>query len=123
DAPLAFRLTAPEHGISKTYRVTVNGAAGRETTDKLRRGLLLDDGPTRPLGLRVIRRRPNATIVEMKLTEGRNRQVRRMWRAVGHRVRRLVRPAIGGLSLGDLPPGSHRLLDEADRELLLRDGC
>jgi pseudouridine synthase len=120
DARLAVQLTEPEHRVSKTYRVTLNGSPSLEKLDQLRRGIVLDDGPTRPVELRILRRRPNTTVVEMKLSEGRNRQVRRMWKAVGHRVRRLVRTAIGALLLGDLPPGSHRPLDEMDQELLLR---
>lgn len=120
DAGLAVRLTEPEHRIPKTYWVTVAGSPGPEAMDRLRRGILLSDGPTRPVEARVLRRRRNATDLEIELTEGRNRQVRRMWRAVGHRVRRLVRVAIGALPLGELPPGAHRLLNDADQELLLR---
>jgi 23S rRNA pseudouridine2605 synthase len=55
----------------------------------------------------------------MELTEGRNRQVRRMWRSVGHRVRRLVRVAIGAFRLGDLPPGDYRRLSSDEQKLLL----
>jgi 23S rRNA pseudouridine2605 synthase len=122
DAALAVRLTEPEHHVPKTYRVTVNGSPDSETSERLRRGISLDDGPTRPVALRVIRRRPGTTTVEMQLTEGRNRQVRRMWRAVGHRVRRLIRVAIGSYPLGDLPAGAHRILSQIERGLLLSEG-
>jgi 23S rRNA pseudouridine2605 synthase len=120
DSSLAVRLTDPKHHVPKTYRVTVSGSPDAETLARLRAGIQLDDGPTRPVVVRVIRRRPKATVVEMQLTEGRNRQIRRMWRRVGTRVRRLVRTAIGGLPLGDLAPGEHRILSLDDRQLLCR---
>jgi pseudouridine synthase len=68
----------------------------------------------------VERRGRTGTVLTMVLTEGRNRQVRRMWTAVGHRVRRLVRTAIGGYALADLPPGECRTLNETEiRQLTL----
>jgi pseudouridine synthase len=86
--------------------------------ERLRRGIDYGEGPTRPAGVRLLERRGESAVVEMVLTEGRNRQVRRMLSAVGHRVRRLVRVAIGRYGLGDLPPGACRTLDgEAVRQL------
>ena len=123
DSQLAGQLTEPDHQIPKTYRVKVSGTPSPETLEQLRYGIMLNDGPTRPVKVRVVRRRPEATVLEMVLIEGRNRQIRRMSRAVGHRVRRLVRVAIGGLLLGDMQPGAHRLLDKQDRQLLLRSNC
>jgi 23S rRNA pseudouridine2605 synthase len=120
DAQLAVRLTDPEHHVPKTYRVTISGTPTKETLDNLSRGVVLEDGPTRPIAVRVRRRRAGTTVVEMVLTEGRNRQIRRMWRAVGHRVRRLVRIAIGGLKLGELPVGACRTLAAAERDRLLQ---
>jgi pseudouridine synthase len=119
DSVLGVRLTEPKHHVPKTYRVTISGSPSPETLDQLRKGIALDDGPSLPVNLRVIRWRPDTTIVEMELTEGRNRQVRRMWRAVGHRVRLLVRVAIGSFPLGDLQPGEHRVLSDVERDLLL----
>jgi pseudouridine synthase len=122
DSQLALRLTDPEHHIPKTYRVTVTGTPTPETFDRLRGGIMLEDRPTRPVTVHVRRHRVGATVVEMVLTEGRNRQIRRMWRALGHRVRRLVRVAIGGLPLGDLPVGACRILDSTDCERLVHVG-
>jgi pseudouridine synthase len=119
DSALAVRLTEPIHHVPKTYRVTLSGSPTQETMERLRNGIVLDDGPTRPVRLRVIRRRPDTTVVEMELTEGRNRQVRRMWRSVGHRVRRLVRMAIGAFQLGDLLPGKHRRLSAEEQKRLV----
>lgn len=119
DAGLAVRLTEPEHRIAKVYYVTIRGTPTADALEQLRRGIALKDGLTRPVEVRVLEEQSGATLVEMVLTEGRNRQIRRMWAALGHRVRRLVRVAIGGYPLGDLAAGTCRQLDPAEvRELL-----
>lgn len=120
DAALAVRLTAPEHHVRKTYRVTVVGHPSAATLDQLRRGVELPDGRTRPAEVRLLEGREKRSILEIVLTEGRNRQIRRMAAAVGHRVRRLVRVAIGSYVLGDLPSGASRPLDAVDCRRLLR---
>ena len=119
DAALSVRLTEPEHHVPKTYHVTVSGQPGAATLDCLRCGIDLADGRTRPAGVRLLEAGEDRGILEIILTEGRNRQIRRMMAAVGHRVRRLVRVAIGGYVLGDLAPGAYRTLDARDRERLL----
>jgi 23S rRNA pseudouridine2605 synthase len=113
DSDLAVRLTAPEHRVSKTYRVTVAGRPSEGALAALRDGVELDDGPTRPARVRLVRGGARS-VLEVVLTEGRKRQVRRMLAAVGHRVRRLVRVAIGGLELGELKAGEHRRLGEEE---------
>jgi 23S rRNA pseudouridine2605 synthase len=120
DADLAVRLTEPEHHVPKTYHVTVAGRPAPETLDRLRHGIDLPDGRTRPARVRLLVAGDDRSVLQIILTEGRNRQIRRMAAAVGHRVRRLVRVAIGGYSLGDLAPGAYRPLDASDRERLLR---
>jgi 23S rRNA pseudouridine2605 synthase len=122
DSDLAVRLTDPEQHVPKTYQVTVGGRVPEEALEQLRRGIDLPDGRTRPARVRLLEGRADASVLEVVLTEGRNRQVRRMLRAVGHRVRRLVRVAIGGWALGELPAGACRVLGEADRRLLLDRG-
>lgn len=121
DAQLADRLTAPEHHVAKTYRVTVRGAADDETIARMARGVELEDGPTRPCTVTLIERTAGRTVVEMRLREGRNRQIRRMWDAVGQKVTRLVRTAIGALPLGELPEGQHRKLAAGEVDLLERE--
>jgi 23S rRNA pseudouridine2605 synthase len=119
DSQLAVRLTEPGHRVPKTYHVTVRGAPAEAVLQQLRQGIDYGEGPTRPATVRLLERRRDATVVEMVLTEGRNRQVRRMWAAVGHRVRRLVRVAVGAYRIGDLAAGACRVLDaEAVRRLL-----
>jgi pseudouridine synthase len=119
DSALAERLTRPEGHVPKAYRATVRGRVGQEALERLRRGVDLADGPTRPAEARLVEAEEARSIVEVILTEGRNRQVRRMLAAVGHKVRRLVRVAIGGLELGELRPGEWRELGEEERALLV----
>jgi 23S rRNA pseudouridine2605 synthase len=118
DAALSVRLTEPDHHVPKTYRVTVAGRPDEQALRTLREGVELDDGRTRPAQVRVVRA-GSRSVLEMVLTEGKNRQIRRMCAAVGHRVRRLMRVAIGGLGLGDLQPGTSRPLSEDEIALLL----
>lgn len=118
DSELSSRLTAPEHGIAKTYRVTVAGLPTEEALQLLRTGVDLADGRTRPARVELIRGRQKASVLIVGLTEGRNRQIRRMCAAIGHKVRRLVRTAIGELQLGDLPSGAVRVLSKLEIELL-----
>jgi 23S rRNA pseudouridine2605 synthase len=117
DSNLAVRLTDPEQHVPRTYRVTVTGRPAEEALAQLRQGVDLSDGRTRPAEVRLVRSGRGRSVLEVVLTEGRNRQVRRMLAAVGHRVRRLVRVAIGGLALGDLKAGQCRVLTEEEIRL------
>jgi 23S rRNA pseudouridine2605 synthase len=122
DSALAVHLTDPASHVQKVYHVTVRGAPTAAALARLRRGIVLQDGVTRPVQVQVLEAGPDRTVLEMVLTEGRNRQIRRMAAAVGHKVRRLVRVAIGGYELGDLAPGACRRLNAADlRRLTERD--
>jgi 23S rRNA pseudouridine2605 synthase len=119
DHRLGHRLTDPVHAATKTYHVLVQGRPGREALRALREGLTLADGPTRPAGVRLIgATREGGAWLEMVLTEGRNRQVRRMCAVVGHDVVALVRTAVGRLGLGDLSPGAWRRLEPEEIGLL-----
>ena len=124
DHRLGERLTSPEHHVPKTYHARVAGLPDAEALRALREGLPLDDGTvTRPAKVRVLGtpRGEGSTWLEIVLTEGKNRQVRRMCAAVGHDVLELARVRIGRLSLGDLAPGEWRELDGPDvRSLLAR---
>jgi 23S rRNA pseudouridine2605 synthase len=116
DAQLALRLTDPVHHIAKTYRVTVRGVPNESSLRRLRQGVALSDGMTRPAEVRLLEKQADAAVLEMVLTEGRNRQVRRMLAAVGHKVRRLIRVAIGGYPLGPLDSGACRRLTATEVE-------
>jgi 23S rRNA pseudouridine2605 synthase len=110
DGDLALRLTHPRFGVSKTYLAEVEGSVKDKTARQLARGVELEDGVTGPAKARLIERAPGGTLIEITLSEGRNRQIRRMLESVGHPVRRLVRTAIGPLMLGRLKPATYRRL-------------
>ena len=114
DTALAERLTNPDHKVGKTYLVKAEGVLRDEQLERLRQGVVLSDGATRPA--RVLRERDDgaATYLRITITEGRNRQVRRMLEAVGSAVLELQRTSIGKLRLGDLPVGAWRELTRGE---------
>ena len=115
DGDLAHRLMHPRSKVPKTYEALVDGRVSSTSVRALRNGIELDDGPTQPARVEVLdRQAPGGTWLRIEITEGRNRQVRRMCEALGHRVRRLVRTRYGGLGLGRLQRGEHRLLSSAE---------
>jgi 23S rRNA pseudouridine2605 synthase len=121
DGELAHRLMHPGSGIPKVYEALVRGQVSAEGVRRLRRGVELEDGPTRPARVERMRRlHPGATWLRIEITEGRNRQVRRMCAAIGHPVIELRRVRYAGLGLGRLRPGDWRLLS---REELTRLGA
>jgi 23S rRNA pseudouridine2605 synthase len=111
DGELAYRLTHPSFEVPKTYRAAVANAPVRAgALTALRRGVMLDDGRTAP----AVVRRIGADTIELTIHEGRKRQVKRMCESVGHPVLSLTRVAFGPLELGDLRPGAHRRLSDAE---------
>jgi pseudouridine synthase len=110
DTQLAERLTNPDYHVTKTYLVKAATLLDDEQLNRLRTGVELDDGPTRPAQIERVRDGPKHTFLHINLTEGRNRQVRRMLEAIGTRVLKLVRTRIGPLQLGDLQIGRWREL-------------
>ncbi|WP_243138124.1 pseudouridine synthase [Heliorestis acidaminivorans] len=110
DGDLAFRLTHPRFGVEKTYHATLKGQIRGETMAQLARGVELEDGMTAPAKVRLVTKDKESTTLELKIHEGRNRQVRRMGEAVGHRVLALSRKAFGPLTLEDLAVGTFRKL-------------
>ena len=115
DGDLAHRLTHPRFGVPRVYRATVERGPVKDVAlRKLRSGVELDDGMTRPAEVR----RLAGDTLELTISEGRKRQVRRMLEAVGHPVVTLERTSFGPLKLGHLAPGKHRLLGPAEVEAL-----
>ncbi len=110
DTELAERITSPASRLPKTYRVRARPALPDEALAALRKGVELDDGPTRPAEVTSLRRYKGYCLLELTITEGRNRQVRRMLRAVGGKVDGLKRVRIGPIELGLLPSGAWRKL-------------
>ena len=110
DGEWAYRLTHPRYRVPRTYKVTVPGRIADEDVRALRRGVLLDDGPSGPSRAAVITINERQSIIRMTITQGRSRQVRRMLEAVGYKAIHLVRTGFGNLALGDLKIGEYRLL-------------
>lgn len=110
DGPLHHRLTHPSFDHEKEYRVTTHKALSNSELQRLRSGVVLDDGPTRPA--RVRRLDANRFVITLK--EGRNRQIRRMAAELGHRVVDLHRTRFAGISLGRLARGRWRHLSDAE---------
>jgi pseudouridine synthase len=110
DTQFAERLTNPDHKIPKTYQLKVRGMLTEEQLDQLRNGIQLDDGPTRPAIVNRLRNSEKYSFIEMTITEGRNRQVRRMIETLGTKVMKLTRVAIGFIRIGDLQVGRTREL-------------
>ena len=121
DGEFANQLIHPRYEVPKRYQALVAGNVGDSAVAKLRKGILLDDGMTAPAHVRVLDRLGTGnTVLEVTIHEGRKRQVRRMLEKVGHPVQRLMRVAIGGVELGNLPVGKYRDLTEAELALLRR---
>ena len=133
DGTLQQRIADPRHIMKKTYLVQVERVPDEKALARLRRGVKLKDGMTAPAGARLVeepdwlwtreppirsRRNIPTAWLEIAITEGRNRQVRRMTAAVGHPTLRLVRIAIGPVTLGGLVPGQWRELSESERQAL-----
>jgi len=110
DTQFAERLTNPDHKIAKTYLVKCADLIGEEALDRLRHGVELSDGRTRPAEVRRVRDSGRYSHIEITITEGRNRQVRRMIEAIGSKVLKLVRTRIGPVGIGDLKIGTWREL-------------
>lgn len=118
DTQFAEHLTNPDYKIPKTYQVKCADLLSDGQIEKLRRGVDLRDGPTRPAVVERLRDSAKYTHLRMAISEGRNRQVRRMLEAAGSKVLELVRVAIGPLRIGELQIGKWRHLTEAEvREL------
>lgn len=118
DNDFAERLTNPDHQVPKTYQIKAGTLLTDAQMDQLRSGVELSDGPTRPAQVTRLRDSGRHTFLEMTITEGRNRQVRRMLEAVESKVTKLVRIAIGPVRIGDLPIGKWRRLTPAEVKAL-----
>ena len=128
DGQIQQRISHPKHKLGKTYWVQVENVPDETALQRLRDGVELNDGRTSPARVKIIpepeglwprippirtRARIPTCWLEITLTEGRNRQIRRMTAAVGHPTLRLIRYAIGHITLGDLPPGKWREIESS----------
>jgi 23S rRNA pseudouridine2605 synthase len=119
DTVWAAGLTAPETGLEKIYHVQVDRILDEVLVTRLQRGLNVDGDFLSAKSVHVLRHGSRNSWLEIVLTEGKNRHIRRLLGAFGVEVLRLVRVSVGGLQLGDLPKGAFRHLNEQEvRELL-----
>ncbi len=119
DTQFAERLTNPDHTVPKTYLLKCSTLLSDDALEQLRIGVELSDGPTRPADVRRVRDSGKYTHLEMTITEGRNRQVRRMLEAVGSKVLKLVRTQIGTVTFGDVKIGQWRELEPEELASLI----
>lgn len=114
DGELAHRLMHPRYGVEKTYRVEVKGSVPLQALERLRRGINLEDGKTAPARVRVFSQISQGfrQCLEITIHEGRNRQVRRMFEAIGFPVVTLKRIRFGPLHLSALKEGTYRALTD-----------
>ena len=122
DGDLTLRLTHPRFGVHKTYVVLVKGIVEPGTLRRLTSGVELDDGPAAAVSARILDRSGDTSLVEVTMSEGRKRIVRRMFDALGHPVQRLVRTSIGPLRDASLSPGHCRRLTIEEIRALYQAG-
>ena len=110
DGELTFRLTHPKHNIKKVYIAKVYGFPTKEKIEKLKNGVVIDGYKTSKANVYILEKDVKYTTLKIIITEGKNRQVRKMCEAIGHRVASLKRVAIESISIGNLQVGKYRYL-------------
>ncbi|MHC4497634.1 MAG: pseudouridine synthase [Planctomycetota bacterium] len=120
DNELANRLTHPRYGVSKTYVAAVKGEIGGQAAERLKAGVWLAEGRTGRAAVKILKRNPKESLIEITIREGLNRQVRRMLAKVGLPVKSLKRTRIGKLTARGLGVGKFRMLSKAEVAYLKR---
>lgn len=120
DGDFAYRVTHPKFELGKTYVATVGAGLTVAGLNKLRRGVRLEEFKTSPAEVELLNSDANKAVVKITIHEGKNRQVRRMFEAIGCRVLDLKRISIGRVELGNLPEGRWRYLTSHEISYLMR---
>jgi len=120
DGELANKLMHPKHGVIKTYRAKVSGVLSNERAARLRNGVDIGGFVTSQARVEVIKQAEHYAIAEILIHEGKNRQIRKMFSAVGNKVMELERVAVGEIYLGRLKEGHYRKLSKSEVEYLIR---
>ncbi len=118
DGELTHRLLHPSKKVEKEYRVTVQGIPPKEAIRRLEKGVIIQGKKTMPCSIKKIKQVDGDSIFIVKLKEGRKRQIRYMFKIVGHPVKRLIRTRIGPVLLGKLAPGQFRYLSPKEIQAL-----
>lgn len=118
DGELTNKIIHPKHEIEKTYIATVEGTPNAQGLTRLRTGIVIEGRKTAPAKVKILKNFETDSILEVVIREGRNRQVKKMFEAVGHPVKKLMRIAIGDIKLGDLQLGYYRKVSEDELKYL-----
>ena len=110
DGDFVYKVTHPKHEIEKTYTVTIIGIVKKEEVEKLKKGVEIEDYITKPAKVKILKidEEKNQSRLEITIHEGKNRQVRKMCEAIGHKVLALHRSKIAGIDVKDIPLGKWR---------------
>jgi len=120
DGELAQKILHPSHEVNKTYVARVKGRPGKKKLEALSKGIELEGRKTWPAHIEVLENKSQYTTIQIIIHEGRKRQVRKMFEAIGHPVLKLKRAAYGRLHLGELGPGKYRFLSPGDIKLIFQ---
>lgn len=116
DGEWAYRLTHPGFHVPKTYKLTVKGKISQTSIDRLRKGVLLEDGYSGPCKVTLVSQNERQSIIRVTVTSGKRHLLRRMLEAVGHHTLHLIRTGFGTLELGQLKNGAYRYLESQEIE-------
>ena len=122
DGNFVYLVTHPKHEIEKTYTVTVKGIVKNEEIEKLRKGVKIEEYITKPAKVRILKidEEKKYSRLEITIHEGKNRQVRKMCEAIGHKVLALHRSKIAGIDVKELPLGKWRYLTDAEIQKIIK---
>lgn len=118
DGALTQKITHPSSGVVKKYIAIVDGVPNKVELKKLREGLYINGRKTSKANIKILKRFDDDSIIEVQITEGRNRQVKKMFESVNHPVKKLKRIAIGDINMGNLDIGNYRFLNEEEVKYL-----
>lgn len=118
DGELAFRLTHPRFKVGKVYLVKVKGAPEPSKLSRLKKGIYLDGKKTAPAKIAIVTKSLKKTLLKIEIYEGRKREVKKMFKTVGHEVLQLKRISFGGVRLGELKTGKWRFLTQKEIDIL-----
>lgn len=118
DTSLSDKVTHPRHHLIKTYLVCVKGKISNEAIEKLKKGIWLSEGKTEPMHVKILKANNAESLLEIKISQGLNRQIRRVLARVGYKVTSLKRTKIGKIFLHNLGIGKYRKLTQAEIEYL-----
>ena len=123
DGAFVYKVTHPKHEIDKTYTVTIKGIVKNEEVDKLRQGVEIEDYITKPAKVKILKtdKEKDQSRLEITIHEGKNRQVRKMCEAIGHKVLALHRSKIAGIGVKDIPLGKWRYLKNEEVKKILKE--